>query len=169
MPKYRVTTNERSYDVNVEMESKRKCTATIEGKTLDCVCDRTEEFTAWSITREGTKTHAKSRSLSSDTVEVWAGGLPFQFSVISIGRNGLGIPSLPTKAQSGEIRATMPGRVTSILVKTGEHVNVGTPLLILEAMKMQNEIVSPKSGQVASIRVQEGTTVKKESILLEIK
>jgi biotin carboxyl carrier protein len=41
----------------------------------------------------------------------------------------------------------MPGRVTSIMVKLGDEVSVGTPLLILEAMKMQNEVVSHKSGQ----------------------
>lgn len=62
----------------------------------------------------------------------------------------------------------MPGRITSILVKPGEEVSVGTPLVILEAMKMQNEIVSHKAGHVTSIKVQEGDTVKKDDVLLQI-
>jgi biotin carboxyl carrier protein len=41
--------------------------------------------------------------------------------------------------------------------------------LILEAMKMQNEIVSHKSGRVASVRVREGATVKKDTVLLEVR
>ena len=62
----------------------------------------------------------------------------------------------------------MPGRITSILVKPGEEVSAGTPLVILEAMKMQNEIVSHKAGRVTSIKVQEGDTVKKDDVLLQI-
>jgi biotin carboxyl carrier protein len=62
----------------------------------------------------------------------------------------------------------MPGRITSILVKEGELVEEGTPLLILEAMKMQNEFGSPIAGKVKSISVHEGATVKKDSILITI-
>jgi biotin carboxyl carrier protein len=47
-------------------------------------------------------------------------------------------------------------------------VKEGTPLLILEAMKMQNEIGSPIAGKVKSISVHEGATVKKDSILITI-
>jgi len=68
----------------------------------------------------------------------------------------------------GEIRAVMPGRITSVLVKLNDRVESGAPLLILESMKMQNEIVSPKSGRVKSIRVADGATVKKDSVLIEI-
>jgi biotin carboxyl carrier protein len=62
----------------------------------------------------------------------------------------------------------MPGRVTSVLVKENDHVDIGSPLMILEAMKMQNEISSPVIGQVKSIRVKEGETVKKDAFLMEI-
>lgn len=63
----------------------------------------------------------------------------------------------------------MPGRVTSILFKPGDSVEVGTPLLILEAMKMQNEITSPVQGKIAAVNVTEGATVKKESLLMVLK
>jgi biotin carboxyl carrier protein len=107
--------------------------------------------------------------MDSGRVEVWVGGLPFQFSVLSLGPEELAnIGKVSEKTQSGEIRAIMPGRITSIMVKPGEEVSVGTPLLLLEAMKMQNEIVSPKSGKVTSIKVREGATVKKDAILIEI-
>lgn len=62
----------------------------------------------------------------------------------------------------------MPGRVTSILVKEADYVELGSPLLILEAMKMQNEISSPIAGRIRSIGVREGETVKKDALLMEI-
>lgn len=71
----------------------------------------------------------------------------------------------PKNEFAGRIRALMPGRITSILVKEEDQVNEGAPLLILEAMKMQNEIVSPTGGKVKSIFVREGEIVKKDSIL----
>lgn len=78
-------------------------------------------------------------------------------------------PPRPSGVKSGDIHAIMPGRITSILVKPGEEVSVGTPLVILEAMKMQNEIVSHKVGRVTSIKVQEGDTVSKDEILIQIR
>ncbi len=64
------------------------------------------------------------------------------------------------------VRAPMPGRVIALLVHPGAQVRKGTPLLILEAMKMQNEIPSPADGEVQEIRVGPGDTVSKEDVLL---
>jgi pyruvate carboxylase subunit B len=66
----------------------------------------------------------------------------------------------------GEIRALMPGRVTSVLVGEGEVVELGDPLLIFEAMKMLNEISSPFAGRVVRVHVREGETVRKDAILM---
>ena len=62
-------------------------------------------------------------------------------------------PAAPA-APSGEgevVTAPMPGTVTKILVKTGDAVTENQPLMILEAMKMENEIVAPKAGTVGEI------------------
>jgi biotin carboxyl carrier protein len=53
----------------------------------------------------------------------------------------------------------MPGNIWKILVKEGQEVKEGDVLLILEAMKMENEITSPKDGVVGSILTQEGAAV----------
>ena len=57
------------------------------------------------------------------------------------------------------VKSVMPGRVVKILVREGEQVTAGTPLLILEAMKMENEIRSPSEGTVTGLLVAEGATV----------
>ena len=65
-----------------------------------------------------------------------------------------------------EIRAPMPGRVTAIGVAPGTVVERGTPLAILEAMKMENELRAPQPGRVAEVRVREGETVEHGALLL---
>ncbi len=58
------------------------------------------------------------------------------------------------------VRAIMPGRVVKVLVAEGDEVRKGQGLLILEAMKMENEIASPRDGKVASIPVGAGKAVE---------
>jgi biotin carboxyl carrier protein len=74
------------------------------------------------------------------------------------------------KISSGEgmIHPPMPGRVISIKVKEGDSVKVGSPILVLEAMKMQNEVVSSIDGIVHEIRVSEGDLVESKDVLVVI-
>jgi biotin carboxyl carrier protein len=57
------------------------------------------------------------------------------------------------------VLAPMPGKIVRVLVKTGDAVRAGQGLLVVEAMKMQNEIRAPKSGTVDRVAVVEGQTV----------
>lgn len=67
-----------------------------------------------------------------------------------------------------EVRAPMPGLVVGLSVKKGDYVNEGSELLILEAMKMENRVISGSKGVVTSLFVAEGIVVEKEQILLTI-
>ena len=67
-----------------------------------------------------------------------------------------------------EIKSSMPGKVIKILVKGGEDGGEGQGLIVLEAMKMENEISSPKKGKITSIEVKEGETVEGDVKLLTI-
>jgi len=69
---------------------------------------------------------------------------------------------------TGEINAQIPGLVSHIFVKAGDQVIIGTKLCILEAMKMENEITSPKNGTVTHIHINPGDNVKKDDHLMEI-
>ncbi len=64
-----------------------------------------------------------------------------------------------------QIAAPMPGKVVRVLVNAGDPVEVGQGLLVVEAMKMQNEIRSPKSGRVEKLFVSEGQTVNAGDLL----
>jgi pyruvate carboxylase subunit B len=63
----------------------------------------------------------------------------------------------------------MAGRIISIKVKKGDQVKVGSVLCVLEAMKMENEIASPKNGVVEDVKVQEGKAVNEGDVLMMIK
>jgi biotin carboxyl carrier protein len=58
-----------------------------------------------------------------------------------------------------EVRAHMPGKVIKVLVEAGTSVEAGQGLVVVEAMKMQNEMKAPKSGKVARVLAREGATV----------
>jgi biotin carboxyl carrier protein len=67
-----------------------------------------------------------------------------------------------------ELKAMMPGRVVTILVKVGDEVQAGQGVITVEAMKMENELKSPKAGKVTEIKVAAGQTVEKGALLLVI-
>lgn len=67
-----------------------------------------------------------------------------------------------------EVKAPMPGLLIKIKKKIGETVELGEPILILEAMKMENDLRSPSSGIIKEINFQEGQSVEKGSIILII-
>jgi glutaconyl-CoA/methylmalonyl-CoA decarboxylase subunit gamma len=64
-----------------------------------------------------------------------------------------------------EVRAIMPGRIAALLVKEGQEVRSGQGVVVVEAMKMENELVAPKEGRVTRIRVRPGETVEAGSAL----
>ncbi|MEJ2566354.1 MAG: sodium-extruding oxaloacetate decarboxylase subunit alpha [Gammaproteobacteria bacterium] len=73
------------------------------------------------------------------------------------------------KAQApGHVTTSMPGTIVEVLVKVGDAVNEGDPLLITEAMKMETEIHAPIAGTVATVHVAKGDTVNPDEALIEI-
>jgi biotin carboxyl carrier protein len=67
-----------------------------------------------------------------------------------------------------KITASMPGKIVRLLVREGENVELGAGLAVVEAMKMQNEIKSPKKGVVQQILVIEGAPVNAWDVLLVV-
>ncbi len=66
------------------------------------------------------------------------------------------------------IKASMPGRVVRVLARRGEAVEAQQGIVVIEAMKMQNEMKSPKAGKVAELRVSTGDTVAAGDVLAVI-
>ena len=69
-------------------------------------------------------------------------------------------PAAPVVTGAGEaVNAPMPGNILKVNVQNGQAVKAGEVLVVLEAMKMENEIMAPKNGTVTQVLVQKGSTV----------
>jgi biotin carboxyl carrier protein len=73
------------------------------------------------------------------------------------------------RAEQEFVKAPMPGKIIDVLVREGSTVLRGEPLVILEAMKMQNEILSPVNGVIVNVTAKANTNVMKDDLLVEIK
>jgi biotin carboxyl carrier protein len=71
-------------------------------------------------------------------------------------------------ASEGDLAAIMPGLIIKVLVKEGDSVSAGDVIVILEAMKMENEICTPMDGTVSEIAVKAGDVVEQNQILARI-
>ena len=76
--------------------------------------------------------------------------------------------SVSVSADATKVVAPMPGTILQLLVKPGDSVSEGQNLLILEAMKMENEIKSPTAGQVGAVAVSVGANVNTDDLLIVI-
>ena len=80
-------------------------------------------------------------------------------------------PAAAPKAAAGAgdpVKSPMPGNILDVKVKVGDKVSNGTCLVVLEAMKMENEIPAPKDGTVTSVLVSKGATVNAGDVLVTI-
>ena len=66
------------------------------------------------------------------------------------------------------INAPMPGKILDVMVEENSEIKQGEPLFILEAMKMQNEIVSNVSGRITKVNIKQNDSVMKDDVMLEI-
>jgi len=72
------------------------------------------------------------------------------------------------QANQGAVSAPMPGMVVDVLVREGQRVNSGEPLVVLESMKMQMQLRSPFSGQVRQVNVSSKSQVEKGALLVQV-
>ncbi len=87
--------------------------------------------------------------------------------------NNASLPQTSLIAQEitepGTVTAPLPGRVLEVRVKEGDEIKRGDVLLVLEAMKMANEIRAPQSGTISTVHIQAGATVEKGQPMISIK
>jgi glutaconyl-CoA/methylmalonyl-CoA decarboxylase subunit gamma len=78
------------------------------------------------------------------------------------------IPRTPSQTTNVAIKAPLPGTIITVLVKAGEKVALGQKLLTMEAMKMENNVLSEKDGVVKVVHVKPGQAVAQNDVLVEI-
>jgi biotin carboxyl carrier protein len=156
----------------------------IAGKTR--VVELTREAERWRVALDGKQLDADAVEVAANTFSVLIEGESWEVRVAASANGALvlhtGIAEFIAEVEDPrawrgrrhgaleaegrqQITAPMPGKVVRLLVKTGDSVEIGQGLLVVEAMKMQNEIRSPKSGKVEKILVKEGQAVNAGEVL----
>ena len=91
-------------------------------------------------------------------------GIPFDLAIERVEAKRYRPPA-PKREVSGETRALLPGQIVDVLVREGDPVERGQPVMTLEAMKMENGIFAPKPGRIARLCVERGALVRKGDLL----
>jgi biotin carboxyl carrier protein len=155
-----------------------------EEKTL--VIELERDGVAWRVTLDGRPVAVDAVEIAPNTISILLNGQSFEVNVSSSPDGKLKLQTgsrefiaevIDPRAWSGrrhgsveaqgrqQIVAPMPGKVVRLLVKEGDRVEAGQGLLVVEAMKMQNEIRSPKGGTVERVLAKEGQAVNAGDVL----
>lgn len=155
-------------------EHKGEVVVTLDGSSL--TMERNGQTTTYQVFRrdgevtltlEGRVVTSSPVSRSGDHSEVWVRGRSVRLSVSDPKKFGGG-RSGKTGASSKEIRAFMPGRVSLLHIKEGDLVQEGDPILVLEAMKMENELKAPRAAKISKIHVEVGASVEMSALLISL-
>ena len=99
--------------------------------------------------------------------EVTGSTVPVSAPVQSAAPTPVAAPT-PAAVSGTPVNSPMPGTILDVKASVGDTVTEGQVLMVLEAMKMENDIVAPKAGKVTSIAVKKGDTVNSNDVLASI-
>lgn len=110
------------------------------------------------------------RGATRGSYVLWIDGWRFPVEALDERTRAIRDLSAQTAAAAGPapLRAPMPGLVVRVLATPGAEVRAGDPLVVMEAMKMENELRAPSGGTVAAIRVKPGDAVEKGAVLVDM-
>ena len=159
--KYFVTVNGAEHVVELS-EVLGELRVSFDGRALGARYDEVDglgQVALYLAGEDGDRAYAVSIEGGADEVQVTVAGHLYQV-VLEDERERAAHDAERTRSKGGgDLKSIMPGVVIKLLVKSGDTVAKDQPLLILEAMKMQNEIVAPAAGKVMALHVREGQAV----------
>jgi biotin carboxyl carrier protein len=137
---------------------------TIDGQRLEADAAKVSDG-VYSVLINGKSFEVRVESLGAELRAI-AGGREFKV-VIQDEREWRRNRASSVEAEGRQqVLAPMPGKIVRVLVRAGDAVRAGQGLLVVEAMKMQNEIRAPKSGTIDRVRVVEGQTVNAGEVVV---
>ena len=161
--KYQVRIGDTLHEVEVTPQSVGRFQVTTGDRTYEVTLNRSSD-TEYSLQLEGETVNFLAQGPSND-LELLLGGELFAVEASPAGARTLGEP---TASGPLNVRAVMPGLIREVYVRPDEEVERGVRLLVLEAMKMNNEIRAPRAGTVQAVRVEAGQRVDKGDVMVVI-
>lgn len=156
-----VDVNGKSYEVEVEKGTNGSLRVSFEGKSYPVA--------AQILPDGGVSMMIQGRSLTACRIgnALYLEGTQYDVRTEDPLRKAL-VKSTGFGNNNGAVSADMPGNVKQLLVEEGTEVNAGDGVIVLEAMKMENELDAPKAGRIKKIHVSEGQTVEAGTLLFEV-
>ncbi len=166
--KYFVRVGDREYECSVEIEGDATFVS-VDGKRYRADLDHVATTESYSLLVEG-RSFEFSLHDGGEQIELLGAAGRFRVCVEDERVHAARAVAGKSAAASGPhtILSIMPGIVREVCVAPGDAVRKGQPLLILEAMKMQNEIRADRDGCVKALHVEAGSTVEKAAPLLDL-
>jgi pyruvate carboxylase subunit B len=160
---YRALVGDRTFDITVADDH-----LVVDGESLDYTFSMLRDGYV-SLIVGGRSVPVSVEPVGEDQLQVTIGGQRTTVQVkderdLLLDEFGLGDDG----AAGGEVRAPMPGLVLDVQVEEGDEVTAGQGLIVLEAMKMENELKAPSGGVVAAVHAANGDAVDKDALLVEI-
>jgi biotin carboxyl carrier protein len=129
--------------------------------------DRSNVEAGFSRPHEPTRSCEVAFSQSAEgTLIVHIDGVPVEVSINQMRRTGATAASHPSGEGPQRVTAPMPGKIVKLLVKPGDKVQPRQGVVVVEAMKMENELRARAAGTVSEVRVREGASVEAGAILV---
>ncbi|MFO7567560.1 MAG: biotin/lipoyl-containing protein [Enhygromyxa sp.] len=166
---FKIRVGEREHEVTVEVDGAGERRVRVDGVAYE-VADAGAHALRVSAVEHGARQLEVTVANNSRPREAWVAGARAQLEVLTEqeARLAAALGKSASGSGSGSLAAPMPGRVVKVLVREGEAIEHGAPAVIIEAMKMENELHAPATGVVRSVAVAEGDTVEAGQILCEI-
>jgi biotin carboxyl carrier protein len=155
--KYFATVNGRAHEVEL-VEEQGRLVARVDGKPLALRYEEVDELGQVSVQCEG-RSYALSLEGDGEQVALTLAGNFYEIALEDERERAAHAAERAGGRGGGVVQAIMPGVVVELLVEQGRTVAKGEPLLILSAMKMQNEIGAPQAGVVKELHVAAGQAV----------
>jgi biotin carboxyl carrier protein len=114
------------------------------------------------------KCRVEEKRTGGESLTVVVRGRSYEVAIVDPKRLRSGQSAAAHHTGAAEIVSPMPGKIVRILVEAGASVEAGAGIIVVEAMKMQNEMKAPKAGVVVSINAAEGATVNAGDVLAVI-
>lgn len=143
---------------------------TVNGQSYDVDFESISGQPVYSLLVDGGSYQAHVYPGEEGELEVLIGGVRYEALVEDEREKRLSAAGFAGAATSGEfiLRAPMPGLVVKVAIKEGDSVKKGDVLIILESMKMQNELKSPRDGKVDRVQVKAGDSVEQRQPLVSV-
>lgn len=154
----------KEYTVNLEEQRENRLRMTVGKKTYDVLVEHLCPG-ALLLNVDGRIYNIVINNNSASSCSVYLNGRIYDVKKRSASQI---LPTKKEKVRKIDIKTSMPGKIIKVMAKKGDKVKEGQPILVLEAMKMQNEIKSPQAGTIVLINQKGGDSVETGALLFSV-